>query len=692
MLIDGRYAEELRMAVVDGETLLSYKVQMQEAGSLRGNIYRGVVTNVESSLDAAFVDYGAEKHGFLASHDVVEQAHHRKGGGARIEGVLEKGRSILVQVTKDAVGSKGAVLTTNISLAGRYLVLMPFDTTCGMSRKVEDEATRKTLRDKVKSLVANYGFIVRTNAVDQTKTALKHDLDGLVRLWEGVLAETEQGRAARLLHDDQDLVVQALRDHLDDSIEEVLIDDEKLLERAQQYVAAAMPRSKVQLTLYRERVPLFSRHGLEPKIAAIVKRVVSLPSGGSIVIDPVEALTAIDVNSGKATGASSQDETAYATNLEAADEVARQLRLRDIGGLVVVDFIDMRSAKHRREVEKALRDAMKPDKARSKVGHLSPNGLLEINRQRVGQALQLRTHALCAACQGAGRVPAPELVGLHLLRRIEAAAATGRLRGVRVALHPQLALEIQNRRRRQLAAIEAEHRIEIEIVADAGLAPSEERVRWLSVEGEAPPEVGSSGEGDERRPRDKAPRREERPTRDKDRRERRRGGPKEGEGEERGGRRKKRRGQAAPGDAEPARQVEEERGASPPSGVAAPAAQPAEPREPGQAAQVYEVSEVSEERSEERPAVEEPAAQGAPAAEGARRRRRRRRGRRPGALPEGGGSGSGEPAAPAHAPGERPAGEAEGAARAPADGSGAGGKRRRRRRRRRGRGGEGSGE
>jgi ribonuclease E len=510
MLINGRYAEELRMAIIDGETLLSYKVQVKEAGSARGNVYRGVVANVESSLDAAFIDYGVEKHGFLASHDVIEQAYQRtrrSGGAPRIEEVLQKGQPILVQVTKDAMGTKGAVLTTNISLAGRYLVLMPFDTSCGMSRKVEDEATRKTLKDKVKSLVAaeGYGFIVRTNAVEQTKTALKADLDALVRLWQRVLAARDEGRGARLLHDDQDLVVQALRDHLDASIDEVLVDDEALLAQAQEYVAATMPKSKVALTLYRERIPLFSRHGLEPKVAAIHKRIVALPSGGSIVIDPTEALTAIDVNSGKSTGAASQDETARATNLEAAVEVARQLRLRDIGGLVVVDFIDMRSTRHGKEVEKALREAMKVDKARSKVGRISANGLLEINRQRVGQALQLRTHNPCPTCQGVGRLVAPELLGLQLLRRIEAAAATGRLQRARITMHPQLALEVQNRRRRQLAALENDYRIEIELVADANLAMSEERTQWFNRDTPAEAvarderDAGREGRGDQRR-------------------------------------------------------------------------------------------------------------------------------------------------------------------------------------------------
>lgn len=488
MLINAQRPEEVRVAIMSGETLDGYQVAVAEAGLARGNIYRGQVANINPALNAAFVDFGAERDGMLPAHDVVPQAFHRHPaageGFPRVEKVLERGRPILVQVTKDPTGSKGAALTTNLSLAGRYLVLMPFDDTRGISRKVEDEETRAAMREQADRLAVpeGFGFILRTNALGQTKATLSRDLAALLRLWKRVRAESSQGKGPRLLYSDQDLVVQALRDYLDSSIEEVLVDDDDVFERAEAYMHASMPRGKTRLVRYTERMPLFSRFDVEPQIDRIYARAVSLPGGGSIVIDATEALTAIDVNSGRASRGSSQEESIYAVNLEAAREVARQLRLRDIGGLVVVDFIDMRSNKHEREVERVLRDAMKADKARATVGRISPNGLLEINRQRIKQALQLRTHRPCPTCGGTGIIPSPEFVGVNLLRRIEARAAGGHLGGVRVGLHPELADAIQNFRRHDIAALEDEFDMRIEIIATTSLHRSDEKMEWVERE------------------------------------------------------------------------------------------------------------------------------------------------------------------------------------------------------------------
>ena len=479
------------MAIVEDGVLASYQIEVAEAGLERGNIYRGVVANIEPSLDAAFIDYGNDKHGFLTGHDIVRQAYHRPAGDSQRRpsagSTLEKGRSVLVQVTRDAEGSKGATLTTNISFPGRYLVLMPFDDSRGLSRKIEDEAERKLIKEKTKGLSVpdGYGYIVRTSAADQTKTALRADLNALLRLSKRVLDEGTRGKGARLLYDDQDLVVQALRDYLDTSINEVVIDDEKLWQKARSFVDATMPRSKLTLTHYQGRVPLFSRHNIEPQIDSIYKRSVPLEGGASIVIDHTEALTAIDVNSGRNTRGGSQEETAYNTNKVAALEVGRQLQLRDIGGLVVVDFIDMRSTRHRAQVEKALRDALKRDKARSRVGRISANGLLEVNRQRVRKALVQRMHRTCPTCKGVGLLANPELVGLRLLRRVEARAATGRLSKATIALHPELADAVQNQRRRQLAALEADFNITIEVVAATHLHRSDEQIEWTNREGSA---------------------------------------------------------------------------------------------------------------------------------------------------------------------------------------------------------------
>ena len=486
MLINARAPEELRIAIVDGDVLENYQVEVADADLTRGNIYRGIIASIQPSLNAAFIDYGAERHGFLPIQDVVPAAYYRepeKANRPRIEEVLEKGKPIVVQVTREPEGNKGAALTTNLSLAGRYLVLTPFDDTRGVSRKVEDEETRKRLKDQIAKLdrPAGAGLIVRTNALDQNKTALNRDMNALLRLWKSVSGEARRGKRIQLLYSDQDIILRTLRDYLDSSIQEVLIDDDAAYEKTQQYMRAFMPRSKTRLVRYAERTPLFARFELEPQIERIYDRQVALPSGGSIVIDRTEALVAIDVNSGRSTRASSQEETALNTNLEAAAEVARQLRLRDIGGLIVVDFIDMQTWKSRKTLEKTLRDAMKSDKARSTIGRISPNGLLEVNRQRIQQALHLRTHRACPTCSGTGRIASPEMVGLSLFRKIEARGAAGFNGTVRVSLHPELADSVQNKRRRELADLEAEFGCRIEIIASNRLHRSEEEIEWIEA-------------------------------------------------------------------------------------------------------------------------------------------------------------------------------------------------------------------
>ena len=311
MLINAQRSEELRIAIIQGNSLENYQVDIAESGLTRGNIYRGIIANIQPSLNAAFIDYGLERHGFLAIQDVVPEAyyHSPRGGHPRIEDVLEKGKPIVVQVAKDAIGQKGAALTTSLSLAGRYLVLTPFENTRGVSRKVEDEDTRKKLKTLANGLdlPEGCGIIVRTNALDQTKATLSRDLAALLRLWKRVQAAALDGKGTRLIYTDQDLILQALRDYLDSSIEEVLVDDEEAFQKARAYMQAFMPRGKTRLTWYSDRLPLFSRYGLEAQIDRIYERRVDLPSGGSIVIDGTEALTAIDVNSGRSTKAATQE-------------------------------------------------------------------------------------------------------------------------------------------------------------------------------------------------------------------------------------------------------------------------------------------------------------------------------------------------------------------------------------------------
>jgi ribonuclease E len=494
ILINARTPEELRIAILAGDKLENFQVEAAEIGLTRGNIYRGIVTSLQPSLGAAFVDYGAQRNGFLPAHDVVDQAAHKhpKSKHPRLEEVLETGRPIVVQVVKDAEGSKGAALTTNLSLPGRYLVLTPWDSTRGVSRKVEDDEVRQQLKAQVESLKVppGAGFIVRTNAVDQTKTTLNRDFTALTRLWKRIEADGKKGRSPELLYNDQDIILRTLRDLLDTDVEEVLVDNDTAFERAQEYVGLFVPRGKVRVVRYDDRVPLFARYRVEEMIDSIYDRTVPLRSGGSIVIDRTEALVAIDVNSGKATRGANIEETALQTNLEAASEVGRQLRLRDIGGLIVVDFIDMNSRKNRARIEKEMRDAMKTDRARSRIGRLSANGLLEINRQRLQQALDLRTQRRCPTCGGTGRIASPEMISLNLLRRIEAKAATGGWERVRIELHPELADAMQNNRRREISDLEREFSMKIEIIAAPGLHRNEQAVTWSErrVELPRPPE------------------------------------------------------------------------------------------------------------------------------------------------------------------------------------------------------------
>ena len=489
MLINAHRPEEVRVAIINEGILDQYEVSTADTGLYRGNIYRGIVASIQPSLDASFVDFGAEKHGLLRAEDVVPAATaHRKstegGKRPRIDQLLEKGRPVLVQVVRDGIAAKGALLTTNLSIAGRYLVLMPYEVTRGISRKLEDSETRGVMRERLDQLDVPEGFgvIARTNAGDQPKSSLNRDLSALLRLWKKVRSEASTGKGTRLLYSDQDLILQVLRDSLDASIDEVLVDNDDAHDKVGAYMRTFMPRAKTRLTRYSDRMPLFSRFQLEEQIDRIYQRKVVLPAGGSIVIDGTEALTAIDVNSGRSRKAGSQEDTAVNTNLEAAREVARQLRLRDIGGLLVVDFIDMRSAKNQREVERTLREAMKDDRAKFTVSRLSPNGLLEINRQRIKKELKLRTYRSCPTCSGTGSIASPELVGLNLLRRIETRAVTGRLKRVRVELHPELADALQNERRHELAALEHEFDIRIEIIAATSLHRSDEHVEWFQRE------------------------------------------------------------------------------------------------------------------------------------------------------------------------------------------------------------------
>ena len=496
MLINATRPEEVRAAVLSGRALEQIEFEVRDAGLLKGNIYKGTIANVEPSLNACFVDFGVDKQGFLPFDEIAPDCWHEKPKEGkrkpRIEEVMRRRREIIVQVVKDATGNKGAALTTRVSLAGRYMVLMPLDDSRGVSRKVSSDSERKKIKELAAGLKIpeEYGFIVRTAGLNQTKVDLNRDGTQLVRLWKNIEREAKKSKkkSSALLHADRDLIVRMLRDYLTLDTTEVMVDTPEAYEAASAWFSAVMPRSSKVLTHYEGGIPLFDAYGIEDQIEAIFSRRVDLPSGGYILVDPTEALISIDVNSGRSTKQRSQEETALHTNLEAAAEVARQLRLRDLGGLIVIDFIDMVSTKQNRDVEKVLKDVLKQDKARTYVGKISENGLCEVNRQRIKQALRLQTHRDCPACEGRGILPSPEFASHGLLRRIQSKAATGMVDKVVLGLNPELALHLLNKHRRDLNQIEDRCGVLVRIDIRNDLVVGKMDIRWLSITQLPPPD------------------------------------------------------------------------------------------------------------------------------------------------------------------------------------------------------------
>ena len=483
ILINTARSEEVRAAIVRDGALENLEIDTKQSHVTKGNVYKGVVANVEPSLNACFVEIGGSSQGFLPMDDIAPTCYHEKpqvSGRPRINEVIRRRREIVVQVSRDAIGNKGPALTTYASLAGRFAVLMPYDDTVGISRKLEDEKARRKLKDILAKLEVpdDFGFIVRTAGVRQTKTALDRDLKGLLKLWSRIHKDAVKAKGPTLLHEEGDLVVRTIRDYFTSEVDEIVVDTEEARERARSYFKAVMPRTRATITLHSERRPLFTHYRIEDQLETIHNRRVRLPSGGNIVIDPTEALISIDVNSARATREKSQEDTALRTNLESAREIARQLRLRNLGGLIVVDFIDMSSRKNNRAVEKEVKEAVKQDKARVYLCKISENGLMEINRQRIKQALRLTTHRDCPTCGGAGSIPAPEFLAMQILRQIDIRTSSTNLAEVRVDLHPELADALQNQFRAELLELEGENEIRVLICARPGMHRSEQQVTF----------------------------------------------------------------------------------------------------------------------------------------------------------------------------------------------------------------------
>ncbi|MBK6675823.1 MAG: Rne/Rng family ribonuclease [Rhodocyclaceae bacterium] len=482
MLFNATQAEELRVAIVDGQKLIDLDIESAAKEQRKSNIYKAVITRIEPSLEAAFVDYGAERHGFLPFKE-VSRSYFKPGidaGRATIKDALQVGQELIVQVEKDERGNKGAALTTFVSLAGRYLVLMPNNPRGGgVSRRVEGE-DRQELRDNLDQLDVPQGMslIARTAGIGRGKEELEWDMNYLVQLWRAIESAAHSQSGAFLIYLESSLVIRAIRDYFHADIGEILIDTDDIFEQAQHFMATVMPGNVSRIKRYRDDVPLFSRFQIEHQIESAYSRNVTLPSGGAIVIDHTEALVSVDVNSGRATKGSDIEETAFRTNCEAADEVARQLRLRDLGGLIVIDFIDMESAKNQREVENRLRDALHYDRARVQMGKISRFGLLELSRQRLRPALAETSYITCPRCTGTGHIRSTESAALHIMRILEEEAMKENTGAIHAQVPVDVGTFLLNEKRVDIARIEVRHRINLVIVPNRQFeTPQHEIVR-----------------------------------------------------------------------------------------------------------------------------------------------------------------------------------------------------------------------
>ena len=467
MLFNATQAEELRVAIVDGQKLIDLDIESATKEQRKGNIYKAVITRVEPSLEACFVNYGTERHGFLPFKEISRSA---LGGGdvgrGKIQEHLKEGMELIVQVEKDERGNKGAALTNFVSLAGRYLVLMPNNPRGGgVSRRIEGEE-RNELRDTLAQLEvpAGMSLIGRTAGIGRSVEELQWDLNYLLQLWAAIDGAAQGQKGPFLIYAESSLVIRAIRDYFTPDIGELLIDEPNICEQAKQFMAHVMPANVNKVKLYADPVPLFSRFQIEHQIETAYSRTVPLPSGGAIVIDHTEALVSIDVNSAQATKGQDIEQTAFNTNLEAADEVARQLRLRDLGGLIVIDFIDMESQRNQREVEDRLRDALHHDRARVQTGKISRFGLLELSRQRLQPSLGETSYVTCPRCSGTGHVRSTESFALHLLRMLQEEAMKDGTGAVQLQSPVDVATFLLNEKRHDILAIEARHRVEVILI------------------------------------------------------------------------------------------------------------------------------------------------------------------------------------------------------------------------------------
>jgi len=479
MLINAVESEELRIAFISDRMLEGFHIDTTSGEQMEGNIYKGVVERIEQSLQSCFVNFGSVKNGFLPIDSIHPEYHNEIVETSKgrphppIEKVIKKGQELLVEVLKEMPGRKGAHLSTYLSLAGRYIVLTPGRTINGVSRKIESEEERQRLKSIMSKMKfpEGVGYIIRTVASGQNKRDLSRDLSRLLRLWKNIKKGVAKTPPYTLVHKEHDLCLRTLRDYYNSEMSEIIVDDKETYSKIREYMKIISPRDSRKVKLYKEKRPIFDKYNIEEQIKSIYVDNVKLKSGGSIVFGTTEALISIDVNSGRAKSSKDVESMAFNNNLEAAVEAARQLRLRDLGGLIVIDFIDMRDKKHIRKIEKTLREELKKDRAKTDIASMSKFGLLELSRQRLRPSLESKTYQMCGHCQGRGMVIASGAAAVSFLRRIQKGVSKGNISSVTATLPHEVAEYIQNKKRDELVGLEKRYSMDINIKSDHSLPP-----------------------------------------------------------------------------------------------------------------------------------------------------------------------------------------------------------------------------
>ena len=493
MLINALFSDECRVAIVDDKNnLLELDIERADLQQLKGNIYKASITRIEPSLQAAFLDIGSNRNGFLQINDINSAYYFpedpestSKRRRPHIQDVLKQGQDLIVQVVKDEREAKGATLTTNLSIPGRYLVLMIGNQRGGVSRKIQDEGQRRRLKQAIQGLKvpAGMGVIVRTAGINKSPVELQKDLDALVETWLEIIKKCEQPEDPIVLYREANLALRTIRDYLSSDIDEILIDNKEVYEQAIEFTKKLLPGVESRISHYDKPQPLFASFAIERQIEETVAQEVTLPSGGSIVINATEAVVAIDVNSGRATSQADVEHTAFLTNKEAAEVIAKQLKLRDLGGLIVIDFIDMFDRKHRTTVEKTLKEHAKNDKAKIEILRISKFGLLEMSRQRMKSALVTQSHLTCPQCRGRGRVRSPESSALEALRKVQSSAFAGGIKCIKIHMHPVAAMMLLNDKRAEISEFETKSETRILIYPDNRKRTGEYEIELINDRG-----------------------------------------------------------------------------------------------------------------------------------------------------------------------------------------------------------------